>query len=400
MYLVKRIIDKCERSKGSQDDWRQGASGVRSLKIRQSDYDKCGKSALLEEAQGLSDAGLIQIKRQTPDSAAIERISYQLEMLEQFYQLLQKEEPGRISKQQQIWEYQALLNKQLEELKSEWIRRSVRAVQKRLDKGDIPKLLKEKDIFLPCLHGLDELKEPVYKRIFSKKYLQTPRTFERKAQSYMISLARRYCDDVEPQMSNEEVLSQIYIKEYSREELSLKGPLTIEIVQGQMRSRIHLSQFFYGTALNSETLKNAVICEEQPDIERIITIENKAGFMSAPFEKNTLYILSGGYFAPQEREFLSGLCEALKGRQVQYFHTGDLDYEGIKIFKYIKKKIFPGLLPFMMDRRTYEQWLACGEPITRKTLKKLESERVPELKELIQAMLEKRLAIQQECFLL
>lgn len=399
MYLVKRIIDKCERSKGSQDDWRQGASGVRSLKIRQSDYDKCGKSALLEEAQILSDAGLIQIKRQAPDSD-IERISYHLERLEQFYQLLQKEEPGRISKQQRIWDCQALLNKQLEELKSEWIRRAVRAVQKRLDKGDIPKLLKEKDIFLPCLQGLDELKEPVYKRIFSKKYLQNPGTFEKKAQSYIISLARRYCDDVEPQMSNGEVLSQIHIKEYSQEELSLKGPLTIEIVQGQMRSRIHLSQFYYGTSLNSETLKNLVICAEQPDIERIITIENKASFMAAPFEKNTLYILSSGYFTPQERDFLRGLCEALKGRQVQFFHTGDLDYEGIKIFNYIKKKIFPGLLPFMMDRQTYEQWLACGEPIARKTLKKLENEKVPELKELIEAMLEKRLAIQQECFLL
>ena len=43
-YLVRRIVDKIE---GSSKDWQEGASGTRSLKIQQEDFDRAGKSDLL-----------------------------------------------------------------------------------------------------------------------------------------------------------------------------------------------------------------------------------------------------------------------------------------------------------------------------------------------------------------
>ena len=58
-YLVRRILDKIE---SSSVDWRENASGNRSLKIQQEDFNRAGKSELLEEARMLEQRGLIQIK--------------------------------------------------------------------------------------------------------------------------------------------------------------------------------------------------------------------------------------------------------------------------------------------------------------------------------------------------
>ena len=53
-YLVRRILDKIE---SSSVDWRENASGNRSLKIQQEDFNRAGKSELLEEARMLEQRG-------------------------------------------------------------------------------------------------------------------------------------------------------------------------------------------------------------------------------------------------------------------------------------------------------------------------------------------------------
>lgn len=395
MYLVERIIEKCENS---QNDWRQGASGGRSLRIDQLEYDACGKSALVAEAEELERTGLIRIKWLTRGSD-IERIYYRLEDLEQFYSILEETLPGRLPKQKQIWEYRGLLERELDVLETEWIRRYYRDILEQLEKGNIPKMLGKREVYLPCFRGIDGLKEPVFKRIFSSKYLHNSKTFEEFAEPHIIAKARAYCKDVEAEMDDTEVLSQLCIEEYSQE-MSLKGALQIEIVQGEKCAVIDLGEYFYGTVLNSETLKNAVILEQQPEIKRVVTIENKANFVSVPYQEGTLYIFSHGYFSPREKRFLQRLREVLEGRQVEFCHSGDLDYGGVKIFEYIKKHIFPDVQPLMMDVVTYERYLARGEPIGEKTLQKLRKTEIPELQNLIDIMVEKGIAVEQECFLM
>ncbi len=56
-YLVRRILDKIE---SSSVDWRENASGNRSLKIQQEDFNRAGKSELLEEARMLEQRGLFR----------------------------------------------------------------------------------------------------------------------------------------------------------------------------------------------------------------------------------------------------------------------------------------------------------------------------------------------------
>lgn len=399
MYLVEKIINKCE---GSSNDWRQGASGGRSLKIEQEDYDSCGKSELIREAAELEALGFIRIKWLIRGSD-IEKVFYRLENMSRFYDLLNEHlVKKRVPKYQVIKEYQERIEQELEVLQSEWIRNYYRDMLLKLENGKIPDMLKKQEEYFPCFRGIDKLKDPMFKRIFSRKYLRNSKVFERSLQSHVISIAKQYHDEVEMEMDKTQVLSQIFIEEYSQE-LSLKGPLCISInreeAEGENK-RLNLGDYFYGTVLNSETMKYAEIEEEQHHIKRVVTIENKANFMSEPYREDTLYIFTHGYFSPREREFLQKLEKALREKEVEFYHSGDLDYGGIKIYEYIKKRIFGRLKPWMMDVDTYLRFQSYGETIEDETLEKLKETKVPELQKLIQKMLEEKKGIEQESFLL
>ena len=75
MYLVKKIIDKCEKSSA---DWRPGASGGRTMRIEQADYDKAGKTVLVGEILKLKEMGLLSDVKWVIRGSDAERIAYQI----------------------------------------------------------------------------------------------------------------------------------------------------------------------------------------------------------------------------------------------------------------------------------------------------------------------------------
>lgn len=88
--------------------------------------------------------------------------------------------------------------------------------------------------------------------------------------------------------------------------------------------------------------------------------------------------------------------------EVQYFHSGDLDYGGIKIFQHIRRVIFPELQPLQMDVDTYEAYQEFAEELETETLEKLKQvqDENPQIQELIRKLLETGKGIEQECFLI
>lgn len=365
MYLVKKIIDKCEKS---ASDWREGASGGRTMRIEQADYDNEGKSAVIDEVLRLEEQGLFTRVKWLIRGSDAERVSYLVEDLPRFYELWRLEQPEFVPKQEKILVFQKQIQKELEEgFHKGWITDYYRWMQGRLERGELPRDLEKLKIYIPSLRGIDSLEEPVFKRIFSKKWLGNSKIFEKEAEDHIITLARTYCQEIDEGMDGKTVLSQLYIEEYAQE-LAVKGPLKI-VLSGRS---IDLSAFIYGTVLNSETLKHCVLCEEQTEIRRVITIENKANFVSAAYEPHTLYVFSHGYFSPKEREFLIKLREILKkDRHVEYYHSGDLDYGGIRIFEYIRKRIFPDVKPLYMNADILEQYKMYTERIGESTKQKL-----------------------------
>ena len=190
--------------------------------------------------------------------------------------------------------------------------------------------------------------------------------------------------------------SKLYLDTYSQE-LAFKGALKI-CLEGQ---EIDFTPFVYGTVLNSETLKKAEILPNQ-EIQKIITVENKANFVSMPYEKDTLIIFSHGFFSPLERDFLKRLEQQLEENrmgQIEYYHTGDLDYGGIRIFQYVRKQIFPKLQPYQMSVEQYEKYKSNAIDIEASALEKLRDLKEPLLQELIDVICRERKVIEQESFL-
>lgn len=386
MTLAEKIIEKFE---SSGTDWREGASGSRNLRIQQKELDEIGKAALVAEAEEMKEKGLLRIKWLVVKSD-IESVNYRLEDVPRIYEQL-----GRVPKALRIGKLEKLAGTQRDLMKKEWIKAHYEALLKQIRKGKEEDFLNEKnrDLYFACFAGLDKLAEPVYKRIFSKQNLMNSKTFEKRMQSRVIAAARRHLDTVDDNMDDYEVLSQILIENYSQE-LAVKGDFDIEL-EGEL---IHLRYFPYGVVLNSRTLKAASV-PKQRQIKKIVTVENKANFMSMPYEEGSLILFSHGYFSPVERDFLKVLEGSLKGETVEYYHTGDLDYGGVKIFEYIKNRIFPELKPLMMDTETFEQFREYGETIEESKLEKLKRTKEKTLQPLIDLICREKLVIEQESFL-
>lgn len=79
------------------------------------------------------------------------------------------------------------------------------------------------------------------------------------------------------------------------------------------------------------------------------------------YDPEILYIYSHGYFSPLEREFLKKLQRVIEGKDVEVFHSGDMDYGGIRILNISRSIFFPGIKPLQMDVETYEKYEEYAE---------------------------------------
>lgn len=404
MYLLDKIIEKCEYH--SAKDWKPGEVGNRTITIQQKDYTKCGKTELINEIRDLEERKLIQVKWVIRYSD-VEKIQYSLEQLPRFYHLSEQEAQkiGEtfVPKYRLVQQYQDKIETEKKlGWKNDWIRRYYDSILEKLENigsGKIPKELEKFELYRDCLRGIDALDEPIFKRVFSKRYLGNTKKFEKEAQTHIITIAKTYCDDATEDMDDTSVLEQLLIKEYGQE-MALKGSLKLLIHEADGTDReINTANFKYGLVLNTQTLKHVSVKNEIVLFQRIVSIENKANFEAMNYSEDTLYVYSHGYYGPYERVFLQKLAEILDAnQQIEYFHSGDLDYGGIKIFEYIQKRIFPKLQPLNMDIDTYEKYKDFAEPIEAQTLEKLKKTKVPVLQELIDKLIEEGKGLEQEIF--
>ena len=385
-YLVRRILDKIE---SSSVDWRENASGNRSLKIQQEDFNRAGKSELLEEARMLEQRGLVQIKWLEYGND-IEKITYCLKQAGQFYEL-----SGLTPKWERIQEERQTLCRWSKQAQTGWLKAYYEDQAASLEKGKQSSDLQKygEQLFI-CLNAVEKLKEPVYQRVFSVAVLGSTKVFENVLRTRVVSILSAYHPDVDEAMNDKEILSQVYLEEYAQE-LAVKGNLKI-ILKGK---EISLANFYYGTVLNTKTLRHAEVPAGQ-NIRKIITVENKANYVSMPYEEETLIIFSHGFFSPLECEFLRKLLAVLP--DVEFYHTGDLDYGGIRIFRHIREHVCPRVRPLSMDADQYDHYIQYGYEIKPETLKKLEDMRgtEPLMEELIEHMIKGKMGIEQECFLI
>lgn len=402
-YISSLIIGRYENS----IDYKQrNTEGNRSIDIFNKEKDILNipekKEKFLKAAIALQKEGLIKIKWEDPDNI-IDKIHFKLRDIDTFYNI-----SGIKKKDLLIDETLRKIEAIMIDIKQPWIIEYLSSLKYELiSKKKIPSVIQNKGDFLfDSLIGLDEVitgEESMLERIFSKKYLKNSKKFEKDIRSTIVSIIRNF-SKIDSNLEDEEVLNAIGI-EKTDNDLYIKGNMKIKI-KGEI---INLGKFIYGIGLNKETLRNLEIIE--CSATKIISIENKANFImeAKSSNSNDLIIFSSGFYSPAQKKFLLKINEFIKGREdIEYYHSGDFDFNGFNIYVYIKNNIFENLKPYKMNKELFIQNIKYAEDINEKgyksdyrgKLEKLLTEKqYEEFHDIIKEILKTNKVLEQEALL-
>ncbi len=408
--LSRYIIEKAEcdsyragtRSKQwhiEADQKLLDAVGGRSVLLRQ--------AGELEKLTGISGKIIVKWKAVRTE---IEKITVSPDAIPLLCQVEQIEDP----RERQLSQMELAESWKSRVAQADWLIPYYDHILERLNSGklvkDVPGL--EDPLFFLFLNKTAEERKPLYRRSFSaqvctiwNEIAQTKQSeskitptkrFEKIYQSAVLSVLKQYSPLYEEGMSDEELLTAHGILTYAQT-LEFKGAVSYRIDDGPA---ISTAAQIYGTMFNKQTLENAVPISIV-GIRQIMTIENKANYEKMQFRPDTLYIFCHGFFSPPERKFLSRVV-ALAGTDTEYFHWGDMDYGGIRIFKFLQKNLFPKLKPWKMDVTDYKMALQMGASISLETDKRERFEQMDAgvLTPLKEAILKNGKEIEQELLLL
>ena len=408
--LSRYIIEKAEcdsyragtRSKQwhiEADQKLLDAVGGRSVLLRQ--------AVELEKLTGISGKIIVKWKAVRTE---IEKITVSPDAIPLLCQVEQIEDP----RERQLSQMELTESWKSRVAQADWLIPYYDHILERLNSGklvkDVPGL--EDPLFFLFLNKTAEERKPLYRRAFSAQVCTiwngiaqtkqseskiTPtKRFEKIYQSAVLSVLKQYSPLYEEGMSDEELLTAHGILTYAQT-LEFKGAVSYRIDDGPA---ISTAAQIYGTMFNKQTLENAVPISIV-GIRQIMTIENKANYEKMQFQPDTLYIFCHGFFSPPERKFLSRVV-ALAGTDTEYFHWGDMDYGGIRIFKFLQKNLFPKLKPWKMDVTDYKMALQMGASISLETDKRERFEQMDAgvLTPLKEAILKNGKEIEQELLLL
>lgn len=408
--LSRYIIEKAEcdsyragtRSKQwhiEADQKLLDAVGGRSVLLRQ--------AGDLEKLTGISGKIIVKWKAVRTE---IEKITVSSDAIPLLCQMEQIEDP----RERQLSQMELTESWKSRVAQADWLIPYYDHILERLNSGklvkDVPGL--EDPLFFLFLNKTAEERKPLYRRAFSAQVCTiwngiaqtkqseskiTPtKRFEKIYQSAVLSVLKQYSPLYEEGMSDEELLTAHGILTYAQT-LEFKGAVSYRIDDGPA---ISTAAQIYGTMFNKQTLENAVPISIV-GIRQIMTIENKANYEKMQFRPDTLYIFCHGFFSPLERKFLSRVVE-LAGTDTEYFHWGDMDYGGIRIFKFLQKNLFPKLKPWKMDVTDYKMALQMGASISLETDKRERFEQMDAgvLTPLKEAILKNGKEIEQELLLL
>ena len=373
------------------------AVGGRSVLLRQ--------AGDLEKLTGISGKIIVKWKAVRTE---IEKITVSSDAIPLLCQMEQIEDP----RERQLSQMELTESWKSRVAQADWLIPYYDHILERLNSGklvkDVPGL--EDPLFFLFLNKTAEERKPLYRRAFSAQVCTiwngiaqtkqseskiTPtKRFEKIYQSAVLSVLKQYSPLYEEGMSDEELLTAHGILTYAQT-LEFKGAVSYRIDDGPA---ISTAAQIYGTMFNKQTLENAVPISIV-GIRQIMTIENKANYEKMQFRPDTLYIFCHGFFSPPERKFLSRVVE-LAGTDTEYFHWGDMDYGGIRIFKFLQKNLFPKLKPWKMDVTDYKMALQMGASISLETDKRERFEQMDAgvLTPLKEAILKNGKEIEQEFY--
>lgn len=259
---------------------------------------------------------------------------------------------------------------------------------------------------LKCLVYMENNENEQMERIMSLTLYGDSKRFERDIKSKVLSILkavkRRSGEDIP---EDDELLREKGIVRWP-EIMEFTGNLRVHLEDG---GNIDYAAGKYGAYINSETV--AHISEVKGDgIHRVLFIENKANYVwyiSHERTEEELVIFHGGCYSPVKGNWFRKIREGLERqpKKPEYYHWGDIDAGGFRIFQRLRGNIIPELKPYRMDVHSLEQYrgdaVEITSPVYLRTLEKMSED--PDyacFHRLIIKMLEDKIRLEQEAMIL
>ncbi len=273
------------------------------------------------------------------------------------------------------------------------------------------------------MHTIENNQEEIFLREFSIKYFHDSKTAE-KSIGHAAALLRDFSGNrtmlhgegseamLDVSMTAEEVLEEFHISK-NPGWIMMKGCGRFLIASsdpfcpsGQSNAALDISAFPGGIGISSEDIP-FIQWDVQVRPMAVITIENLTSFHRW-HDPRYLAIYLGGYHNRAKREFLKQLANSFAAgeegkREVQYFHFGDTDAGGFKIWKNLCIRTGICFKTYRMDLETFRTYAPYGRELTKHDRGELEKMREDPFfegqRELFTLMLEKDRKIEQECII-
>ncbi|MBE0466734.1 MAG: hypothetical protein IBX71_05860 [Candidatus Desulforudis sp.] len=293
-----------------------------------------------------------------------------------------------------------------------WVRDFLHLVAERAEKGEsVARYLDLDDperavALFKALREAGRLEEEIPRRIFSQRVLGSTKAFDAVA-----GTVARVAAEFDPRFretaagaGRSEVLAELGIVD-NPQHIFISGGLQFSVA-GRV---IDVAHFHPDLGISTEMIRNMTITALPADY--VITIENLAAFYSfvksGPRKSgpggNVLAVYLGGYHNTLRRRFLFKIREFAdqNGRQIAFFHWGDIDFGGFCVFAHLRDNCLPRLQPLFMDEATLTRYRKYCLPFNDRYAKKLrrlrEDERYRVFHPVIAYMLQHRVRLEQEC---
>jgi hypothetical protein len=210
-------------------------------------------------------------------------------------------------------------------------------------------------------------------------------------------VVRNYCLKEDADLDDADILSERNIIP-NPIHINISGPLVFSTPRGS----VDVSAFYPDVGLSPSMIQEMNI--EACSAEAIVTIENLSSFYQYVYDgpPGHLAIYLGGFHNRPRRLILTKLREFLqsKGAPPPFYHWGDMDLGGFRIWSHLCQKTGIPVQPLLMDEETYLSCLSQGQPMEESYAKKLaellDSQAYEPFHSLIRVMLEKGRRVEQE----
>lgn len=415
--LLNRLLDKFERSKAylSTDVKRRILLTFGTDDYPEYDIEDSPKRELINAIViDLSQKGLLQYEWLKHERGnIIAKVWLQMDNVRDAYR-----ECGRVPKSDKASDVFDLVQKMKHKVVSPWIIHFIEDTIDRIENKKSPLPYLPEDVpqakaILLALEAIDRMgkgteNEESLERVFSLKCYGDSKYFERHVKRKIIEVIKKYLlaelyeENGLAEVVDEDILAQVGI---------VKAPELMEFsggLLGNIAGRpVDFSIFRQGIALNSHTVADLEITGYISEIERVLFIENKANYIDYIFHKaqnNELVVFHGGFYSPAKGRFFQKLYEPGRRKGLEFYHWGDIDLGGFRIFQRLRTKIIPELQPYLMDQEALiarkEYWSTMEKTYKTELEKLLTQDDFTVFYEVISLMLKHDCKLEQEAFLI